>query len=577
MRQRLRTATAVIGSILAWEVLARVGPWPHWLFPGPLAVGERLIEVARDGRLGAAVLRSMGRLAQGYGLSIAVGVPLGVALARSALVRAAVRPFVVGLQALPSICWLPLALLWFGLSEAAIVFVVVMGSLLAIAIATEDAVTGVDPVLLRAAGTLGVRRLRFVAGVLLPAAMPGILTGLKLGWSFAWRALMSGELLFVAGGLGQLLQAGRELLDPALVMGVMAAIVAIGVAIDHVLFRIVELRVRRRWGLGELATALALVAVLGGAGCSRGREGGPLRVGYFPNVTHAQALVGLDDGTFARAVAAGVDARQFNAGPAEMEALLGGDLDVGYVGPGPAVIAHLRSRGEGVRVIAGAASGGAVLVVRPEVKGPPDLAGRRVASPQLGNTQDVALRTWLRQQGLPEGSGPGKVEVTPLANADILGQLSGRGLAGAWVPEPWGARMVAEAGARILVDERTLWPDGRFPTALVVVSPRALQRRRADVEAFLRAHLTLTRRWREDAAGFARLANECYGRRAGKALAPAVLADAFSRLEPLDEPLPDRIAELTRHAQALGFAPAGDVAGLVDPSALAAARRPAGR
>jgi NitT/TauT family transport system permease protein len=123
--------------------------------------------------------------------------------------------------------------------------------LLAISIATEDAVSGVDPVLLRAAGTLGIRGARFHAGVLLPAALPGILTGLKLGWSFAWRALMAGELLFVAGGLGQLLQTGRELLDAALVMGVMVAIVAIGVIVDRVLFRFAELAVRRRWGLAE--------------------------------------------------------------------------------------------------------------------------------------------------------------------------------------------------------------------------------------------------------------------------------------------------------------------------------------
>jgi NitT/TauT family transport system permease protein len=174
-------------------------------------------------------------------------------MARRRGVNAALRPAVLGLQALPSICWLPLAILWFGLSEKAILFVVVMGSLLAIAIATEDAVAGVDPVLLRAAGTLGIRRLRFVWGVLLPAALPGVLTGLKLGWSFAWRALMAGELLFVAGGLGQLLQAGRELLDAAQVMGVMVVIVAIGMTVDRVLFRILELRVRRRWGLLEAA------------------------------------------------------------------------------------------------------------------------------------------------------------------------------------------------------------------------------------------------------------------------------------------------------------------------------------
>jgi len=204
-----------------------------------------------DGRLGAATLRSLSRLAQGYAVSAGIGVPLGIAMARSAFVQQALRPMILGLQALPSICWLPLAILWFGLSELAILFVVVMGSLLAVAIATEDGVAAVDPILLRAAGTLGIRGPRFHLGVLLPAALPGILTGLKLGWSFAWRALMAGELLFVAGGLGQLLSQGREVLDAAQVMGVMAWIVLIGVAVDQILFRLVEVRVRRRWGLAE--------------------------------------------------------------------------------------------------------------------------------------------------------------------------------------------------------------------------------------------------------------------------------------------------------------------------------------
>ena len=204
-----------------------------------------------DGRLGAAVLRSLSRLGQGYFISALIGVPLGIANARLRWLRNTVKPLVLGLQALPSICWLPLALLWFGLSEQAIVFVVVMGSLLAIAISTEDGVAGIDPLLLRASGVLGIRGLRFYGGVLLPAALPGIVTGLKLGWSFAWRALMAGELLFVAGGLGQLLQAGREVLDVPQVMAVMIAIVAVGSVVDQVLFRLVEVRIRQRWGLAE--------------------------------------------------------------------------------------------------------------------------------------------------------------------------------------------------------------------------------------------------------------------------------------------------------------------------------------
>ncbi len=206
-----------------------------------------------DGRMGAAILRSFARLAQGFFFSAAIGIPLGIVLARERWAKTTLRPVVLGLQALPSICWLPVALLWFGFSEAAIVFVVVMGSLLAVAISTEDGVAAIDPLLLRASGVLGIRGTRFYLGVLIPAALPGIVTGLKLGWSFAWRALMAGELLFVAGGLGQLLQQGRELLDVAQVLGVMIAIVAVGTVVDQVAFRIVENRIRRRWGLVEAA------------------------------------------------------------------------------------------------------------------------------------------------------------------------------------------------------------------------------------------------------------------------------------------------------------------------------------
>lgn len=229
--------------------MARLGPWPHHLFPGPLAVAHSFVSMLRDGQLVQATLISLGRLGRGYAISVLIGFPMGLAMGRLRPVRLAVRPLVVGLQALPSICWLPLALLWFGLSDAAILFVVVMGSLLGIAISVEDGILGVDPLLQRVSSTYGIRGARFWTGVLLPAAMPSILTGLKLGWSFAWRALLAGELLFVSGGLGQLLTTGRELMEIPQVMAVMVCIVLVGLAMDRVLFQTVEERVRRRWGL----------------------------------------------------------------------------------------------------------------------------------------------------------------------------------------------------------------------------------------------------------------------------------------------------------------------------------------
>jgi NitT/TauT family transport system permease protein len=249
MKRWMQKLGVLVLLLATWELVTRIGLWSPHLFPGPSAVAKSLWAMAADGRLGSATLRSLGRLGRAYVISVGIGVPLGVANARLAFFRNAVKPVVMGLQALPSICWLPLALLWFGLSDTAILFVVVMGSVLAIAIATEDGVNGIDPQLIRVAHTLGVRGPRFSFGVLIPAALPGIVTGLKLGWSFAWRALLAGELLFVSGGLGQLLTLGRELMDVPQVMAVMVAIIVIGILVDRVFFQTVEARVRRRWGL----------------------------------------------------------------------------------------------------------------------------------------------------------------------------------------------------------------------------------------------------------------------------------------------------------------------------------------
>lgn len=245
----LQRLGAVLGALLLWELVARYGPWPDYLLPGPVEVGRSLVGMAVDGRLAKGVLVSLGRLLRGYGITLGVGIPLGVAMGRLPWVRNLMQPFVMGLQALPSICWLPLALLWFGLSDTAIIFVVVMGSLLGMSIAVEDGVRGVDPLLLKVAGTYGVRGARLQLGVVLPAALPSIVTGMKLAWSFAWRALLAGELLFVSGGLGELLTIGRELMNLPQVMAVMVCIVLIGLAVDFLIFQPLQRMVRRRWGL----------------------------------------------------------------------------------------------------------------------------------------------------------------------------------------------------------------------------------------------------------------------------------------------------------------------------------------
>jgi sulfonate transport system permease protein len=202
-----------------------------------------------DGSLLIGMAVSMKRIVIGYGFSIVAGTLLGVIIGSVRLLDETVGSLIQGLQALPSICWLPLAVVWFGLNEGAILFVVVMGALLAVAIATDAGIKNVSPLYVRAARNMGVRGIALYRRVILPAAFPSIVTGMKLGWSFAWRALMAGELLFVGLGLGHLLTVGRDLNDMSQVVAVMLVIVAIGMLADRLIFARLETRIRARWGL----------------------------------------------------------------------------------------------------------------------------------------------------------------------------------------------------------------------------------------------------------------------------------------------------------------------------------------
>jgi NitT/TauT family transport system permease protein len=218
------------------------------LIPGPAEVLDTLYHRSIDGSIAAGAVMSLRRLVLGFGISVGIGAVLGLLTARFGLFRETVGVLVLGLQALPSICWLPLALVWFGLNESAILFVVVMGSLLSVAIAADEAVRNIPVLYLRAARNMGAQGITLYGHVVLPAAFPTFLSGLKQGWSFAWRALMAGELLFVGPGLGRLLMMGRELNDMSQVIGVMLVIVALGLFVDRMVFGQVEKRLRRAWG-----------------------------------------------------------------------------------------------------------------------------------------------------------------------------------------------------------------------------------------------------------------------------------------------------------------------------------------
>jgi NitT/TauT family transport system permease protein len=245
----LRRAAFYAFLVLLWELVARSGIWPDYLLPGPLAVLGALAAGIQKGLYLTAAFVSLKRLAIGYTLSLVAGTLLGLVIGRIRLVDELLGSLVLGLQALPSVCWLPLAILWFGLNERAIVFVVVMGALFSITLGVASGVKNTPPLYLKAASNMGARGVALSTQVILPAALPAILSGLRQGWSFAWRSLMAGELLYFTLSLGNLLQTGRDLNDATQVMSVMVMIVMIGVACDTVLFANLERRTRERWGL----------------------------------------------------------------------------------------------------------------------------------------------------------------------------------------------------------------------------------------------------------------------------------------------------------------------------------------
>ncbi len=247
VQSAIRRVVFLAVLVASWYVAAHAAN--SFLFPTPGEVAGSLAYGMRTGVLPRAIARSMQRLVVGYSISLAIGLVLGFVLARVESLRDTLGSLVLGLQAIPSVCWMPVALLWFGLNERAILMVIVLGSLLSISIATESAVRNVSPLCVRAAQTMGARGVRLYTRVVMPAALPGIVSGARLGWTFAWRSLMAGELLFVSGGLGQVLETGRELYDMSQVFGVMVVIVAIGLVSERMLFGRLEQRVRSRWGL----------------------------------------------------------------------------------------------------------------------------------------------------------------------------------------------------------------------------------------------------------------------------------------------------------------------------------------
>ena len=249
MKRWLRNMLFYAVLVAVWVILAKLKVWPPYIFPTPWGVGEAMWAGFADHSFWIAIGVSMRRMLLGYGLSVALGIALGMSVASSKFLDQTLGGLLVSLQSLPSICWLPIAVLWFGLSEKAILFVVVMGSLLSVTISMETGRKQLPKIYSMAGRNLGARGLKLFLNVTLPASLPYIVTGLKQGWAFAWRSLISGEMIFVTLGLGQLLMMGRDLNDMSQVVAVMILIVALGYIVDGLVFKTIERHLQQRWGL----------------------------------------------------------------------------------------------------------------------------------------------------------------------------------------------------------------------------------------------------------------------------------------------------------------------------------------
>ena len=252
MKRFLSAALFFAVLIGIWDLVFRLKIWSPVLLPSPFQVLQYLKGAAEDGTLWQGTLITMRRLLMGYFIGLVGGLPLGLLTARWRLLHDTIGTLALGLQTLPSVCWVPLALLWFGQTEAAMLFVVVMGTLWSVVIATDTGVRNVPPIFRRAALTMGSKRLHMWLKVILPAALPFIVSGMKQGWAFAWRSLMAAEIfvtILTGFGLGQLLHYGRELSSMDQVIGIMVVIVVIGLLADKIFFSPVERFLHRRWGL----------------------------------------------------------------------------------------------------------------------------------------------------------------------------------------------------------------------------------------------------------------------------------------------------------------------------------------
>jgi NitT/TauT family transport system substrate-binding protein len=311
--------------------------------------------------------------------------------------------------------------------------------------------------------------------------------------------------------------------------------------------------------------ALALVVVLL-MGCGRRAEDGSrVRLAYMPRLTHASALTGIESGRFARALdGPRLDPHAFEVGNSIVEAMFAGEIDIAYIGPNPAINGFLRSGGRDVRVVAGAASGGSLFVVGQDsgIHLPADLRGKRIATPQIASTQDIALRSYLRKHGLDQ------VSVLPLASSLIPPLLEQKELDGAWVSEPLASALMLGQGARLLVDERDEWDGGRYLTTVLAVRGAFLSAHPELVARFVGAHVDETRWVEQNRDAALALARDGLKRVSGRVLPDRVARSAWAGIDFTHDPMPSVLQRAAEDARAAGFLPPGEISELLAPRPL---------
>jgi NitT/TauT family transport system substrate-binding protein len=319
--------------------------------------------------------------------------------------------------------------------------------------------------------------------------------------------------------------------------------------------------------------AMLLASACGAASAGAPNEDGALtlRLGFFPNLTHAPALIGLNKGFFAGSLDSKVtlETKTFNAGGDAVTAILSNSIDATFVGPNPTVNAFAQSHGQAIRVIAGATSGGALLVVKPIIKSTADLKGKKIADPQLGATQDVALRWYLKTQGLSaDATGGGDVSVLPQDNAQTLTAFKQGQIDGAWLPEPWASRLVIEGGAKVLLDERELWPQGKFVTTNLIVRADFLDAHPKRVRALLEGLYRSVDYLNANPSESQTLTNDMVAQITGKKIGAGVVLAAWSHFNFTVDPLPSTLKASADHAHSVGLLPSIDLEGLYSLAAL---------